>query len=148
MRKLWIVCVLLLSGCACSTEQKPTVTATPDSESKMKEAVDVTGEEGAFGTPIVSVVMKDGKITEVSIDEITGESTKKQMKDSYQLPESAVASWSEQIKYLEDYIVKNGVDQIQTDQDGKAVNEDLLSGCTIQIENYLKTVRKAMNEAK
>lgn len=150
MRKclVYLMCVLL-SGCACAKTPSSTPAPTPSANSTTaaKKAVDVTGEQTQFGTPIVTLSMKDGKITEISIDEIYGESTKKKMKDSYQLPESAVAPWSEQIKFLEDFILKNGVN-VQTDQNGKAVDSDLLSGCTIQIENYLKTVRKAMNEAK
>ena len=146
---IYFMC-LLLCGCACSKTPSatPAPSPTPSSEPSMKKAVDITGEETQFGTPIVSLSMKDGKITELSIDEIYGESTKKQMKDSYQLPESAVAPWVDQIAYLEDYIIKNDVQSIQTDADGKAVNSDLLSGCTITIESYLKTIRKAMNEAK
>ena len=146
---VYLMCILL-SGCACSKTPSATPTPSPSSSSasSMKKAVDITGEETQFGTPIVTLAMKDGKITELSIDEIYGESTKKKMKDSYQLPESAVAPWSEQIQYLESYILKNGISDIQTDQNGKALDSDLLSGCTIQIENYLKTVRKAMNEAK
>ena len=146
---IYFMC-LLLCGCACSKTPSatPAPSPTPSSEPSMKKAVDITGEETQFGIPIVSLSMKDGKITELSIDEIYGESTKKQMKDSYQLPESAVAPWTDQIAYLEDYIIKNDIQKIQTDDNGKAVDSDLLSGCTIQIESYLKTVRKAMNEAK
>ena len=141
--------VLMLCGCACSKgpAPTPTLTPTPSAASHVKKAVDITGEETQFGTPIVSLTMKEGKITEISIDEIMGETTKKQMKD-YQLPESAVAPWAEQIKTLEEYILNHDVNDIQTDENGKAVDQDLLSGCTIQIEGYLKTVRKAMNEAK
>lgn len=144
--------LVLLCGCACTKQDQPSPTPSPipspTSEPQVKKAVDVTGEETQFGTPIVSLTMKDGKITEISIDEITGESTKKQMKDSYQLPESAVAPWIDQIAYLENYILKHDVQSIQTDANGKAVDSDLLSGCTIQIDNYLKTVIEAMNQAK
>ena len=99
---LFFVVVLMLCGCACSKSPTPTPSPTPSTTSQVKKAVDVTGEETQFGTPIVSLTMKEGKITEISIDEITGESTKKKMKDAYQLPESAVAPWSDQIKTLED----------------------------------------------
>ena len=105
-----MICVFL---CGCSCAKTPTATPAPSpsssSASSIKKAVDVTGEESQFGTPIVTLTMKDGKITELSIDEIYGESTKKKMKDSYQLPESAVAPWSDQIQYLEKYILKNGI---------------------------------------
>ncbi len=151
-RIVLITALLLLGGCACSMNQNPSPTPSstpsPTPSSEEKTAEDITGEETQFGTPIVSLTMKDGKITEISIDEITGDSTKKQMGESYQLPETAVDTWINQIQHLENYILNHDVNQIQTDAQGKAVDEDLLSGCTIQIDNYLKTVRKAMSEAK
>ena len=153
MKRIVLMAALLLcTGCACSMNQKPSPTpsSTPTASSapEEKRAEDITGEETQFGTPIVSLIMKDGKITEISIDEITGDSTKKQMGEAYQLPETAVDTWVNQIQHLENYILNHDVNQIQTDAAGKAVDEDLLSGCTIQIDNYLKTVRKAMSEAK
>lgn len=149
-RFVLIVMLLMCTGCACSTSQKPASSPAPSSspEPQVKEAYNVTGEETQFGTPIVSLKMKEGKIVELSIDEITGESTKKSLGDDYKLPEGAKDTWSNQIKALEEYIVNHGLDKIQVDAQGKALNEDLLSGCTIQIDNYLKTVRQAMNEAE
>ena len=146
-----LLCLLLLSGCACSASMKPSSTPTPSpsaSAETVKEAKDVTGEETSFGTPIVSLKMKEGKIIEISIDEITGETTKKSLGDEYKLSESAVDTWANQIKALEEYILSHDINEISTDTNGKALDADLLAGCTIQIENYLKTVRKAMNEAK
>jgi len=151
---LIFLALLLLCGCACSMNQtpssspSPTPSSTPSVQSQEKRVEDITGEETQFGTPIVSLTMKDGKITEVSIDEITGDTTKKAMGDQYKMSDSAIDTWANQIAFLEKYLLEHDVNEIQTDENGKAEDQDLLSGCTIQIENYLKTVRKAMNEAR
>ena len=72
------VTVLLLScvlfGCSCSpsgSEIKPTPSSSPEATMiPLKEAKDVAGEQTPFGTPLVSLKMQEGKITEISIDEI------------------------------------------------------------------------------
>lgn len=144
--------MLLVCGCACSVDKKPASTPAPtpsaSAQPQEKKVEDVIGEETQFGTPIVSLTMKEGKITEISIDEITGDTTKKAMGEEYKLSDSALDSWANQIAFLENYLLEHDVNDIQTDENGKAVEQDLLSGCTIQIENILKTVRKAMNESQ
>ena len=84
----------------------------------------------------------------LSIDEITGDTTKKTLGDNYKMSEMAKASWSDQVKALEDYILTHGPDSIRVDQDGKAINEDLKSQCTINVANYIKTVQKAIEQAE
>lgn len=155
MKKLIVLFLgtMMLSGCSWmngndKVEATPSTTPTPTMDSDKQEASDVVGETGTFGTPLVSVQLTDGKISWLSIDELSGDTTKKAMGDEYKLPDTAIASWKDQIKNLEEYIVKNGVESIKTDEEGKAVNEDLLSQCTIQIENYLKTIDKAVMDAK
>ncbi len=144
--------IFLLCGCACSVNETPGSTPAPtpsaSAQPQEKKADDVVGEETQFGTPIVSLTMKEGKIIEISIDEITGETTKKALGEEYKLSDSAVDSWANQIAFLESYLLEHDVNDIQTDENGKALDQDLLSGCTIQIETILKTVRKAMNEAQ
>ena len=66
----------------------------------------------------------------------------------YKLGEQAIAGWSEQIKALEDYIVAHGLDAVEVDEEGKAANEDLRTQCTITIQNYLQTVKKAVGQAE
>ena len=39
--------------------------------------------------------------------------------------------WYQQIAYLENYLVKNGSDDLKYDDQGRAANADVLSGCTI-----------------
>ena len=151
------ICLAVLAGCswnknnsqpAPSASPSPSPSALPTIDPAITEASDIVGETTAFGTPIVSVQMKDGKISLVSIDEITEDTTKKALGDQYKLGEQAIAGWSEQIKALEDYIVAHGLDAVDVDEEGKAANEDLRTQCTITIQNYLQTVEKAVSQAE
>ena len=57
MQKQWIamaVGMMLLTGCG-RNEKVPQTTASP-----LKEAREVTGETTSFGTPVVSVSLRDG----------------------------------------------------------------------------------------
>ena len=73
------ICLAVLAGCswnknnsqpAPSASPSPSPSALPTIDPAITEASDIVGETTAFGTPIVSVQMKDGKISWVSIDEI------------------------------------------------------------------------------
>ncbi len=136
MKKVIFVFLLCLFGCT-----------TSDEEAKVKEAQDVVGNEGAFGIPLVSVKIEAGEIIEVSIDEIVGETTKREMAEEYQLSDTAIAPWSDQVDALETYIEQNGLDAIEL-VDGKVVNADLVSSVTIQVDEYLKTIEKAITLAE
>ncbi len=138
---------LCLSGCSCTVGGSGTLENSAVPESSIKEAKDVVGEQTAFGTPIVSLKLNEGKIVELNIDEIIEDGTKKELKDEYVMSESAVAPWWKQIETLEKYILDHGLESLEL-KDGKAVNEDLISSVTINIENYVKTINKALNEAK
>lgn len=157
MKRLMILCLMAitLTGCSCTPNgsevtpsASPSPTMTPSaSPMNVKEAKDVVGEEGKFGTPVVSLKMSEGKITEVMIDEITDNGSKKELKDEYKMSDTAIAPWYKQVEALEKYIVENGVEKIET-KDGKVVNEDLKSSVTITVEEYIKTINMAVNEAK
>ena len=84
-------------------------------------------------------------MTAVELDETTEDTTKKTLGDAYDMkPASAIGkNWNEQIAFLETYIVTNGIDQIRLNEEGKAENEDILTGCTISIDSYLKAVQDA-----
>lgn len=151
------LCLAVLTGCSWNQKKpQPSPSASPSTaptvsptiDPAITEASDVVGETTTFGTPIVSVQMKDGKISWVSIDEITEDTTKKTLGDQYKLGEQAIARWSQQIQALEDYIVAHGLEAVNVDEEGKAVNEDLRTQCTITIQNYLETVKKAVSQAE
>lgn len=51
--------------------------------------------------------------------------------------------WYEQVKYLEQFIIDNGVDAVKLDKDGYAEDEDLKSGCTINLTDIMEAVKEA-----
>ena len=145
MQKQWIamaVGMMLLTGCD-RNEKVPQTTASP-----LKEAREVTGETTSFGTPVVSVSLRDGRLVSVSIDEITGDTTKKTLGDQYLMSDQSIAPWSQQIEALERFLLTYGPDAVTVDENGKATNEDLRSQCTISIDNYLSTVKEAIRQAE
>lgn len=100
------------------------------------------------GSEITATLTKDadGKLTSVNIDEVTedGESTK-DLGDDYDMKKASTIGkeWFEQVEYLENFILENGVDAVKMDDAGYAENEDLKSGCTINISNFMKAVDEA-----
>ena len=136
MRK--VICLatalLLMAGCAGNGETK--------SEKKKKKTD--SGEIKAV------VEMKDNKVTSVSIDETADGASKKEKKDDYGMKgnSSIQKEWYQQIAYLENYLVKNGSDDLKYDDQGRAVNADVLSGCTISIEKYVDVYEDAKAKAE
>ena len=63
-------------------------------------------------------------------------------------PSKLGQEWDEQIKNLEDYIVKNGIDKVELDEKGYPKNEDVRTGCTINIKRIMDTVKAASDSAK
>ena len=55
-------------------------------------------------------------------------------------------NWDEQVAFLENYIKRNGIEKIQLDASGKAMNEDILTGCTISIDGYIKAIENAKSK--
>lgn len=142
MKKL--VCMLaaafVLVGCGGSSE----VSGTAKSEANSKGQVTT-----------VELTKKGDKITKIAIDdtyEHEGEATtKKTLKDGYKMKmaSSIGKEWWEQIDFLEKFIVENGIDKVGalTDE-GKPTNEDVLTGCTMAIDSYVDTTKKAIDAAK
>lgn len=105
----------------------------------------------------VEVTMEGDKIKSVSIDETYNkdgkDTTKKALGADYGMKETSAKmgigkEWNEQAEFLESYIVKNGVDKITLDDSGKATNEDVLTGCTINIKPYVEAAKAAIEDAK
>lgn len=136
MRK--VICLaaalLLMAGCAGNGETK-SAEATKKTDSGEIKAV---------------VEMKDNKVTSVSIDETADGVSKKEKKDDYGMKgnSSIQKEWYQQIAYLENYLVKNGSDDLKYDDQGRAVNADVLSGCTISIEKYVDVYEDAKAKAE
>lgn len=134
MKKLSLV-TLLLCLCACGSSNEKEVEGT------------MTNSKGEVATAKLKL---DGEeIKEVELDESYKETTKKTLGAEYNMKQASTIGkeWNEQVDYLEKYIEKNGIAGITLDDEGKASNEDVRSGCTISIDNFLKAIEQAKANA-
>jgi len=133
MKKVLILGLGMLL-CACSASQ------TLESEGTY------TSSKGEITT--AKVTFEGDKIKKIELDETTGGTSKKSLGDSYDMTQASGIgkNWKDQVAYLEDYIEKNGMDAITVNEEGKAENEDLKSGCTISIDAYLKAIQNAKDK--
>ena len=96
----------------------------------------------------VVLEMKDDKITSITIDETytqDGEkTTKKKLGAAYGMKEAAnKGEWNEQIKHLEMELI--GTDgNIDLNEEGYPTDEDITTGCTINLKNIKKGIRNAI----
>lgn len=133
-KMIWIV--LCCTLCACTSSQ-------------VKEAQGTS--ENDKGEVTTATVKLDGdKIKEVEIDETTGDTTKKTLGAQYNMKQASVIGkeWYEQVAFLESYIEKNGIEKIRFNEEGKAENEDILTGCTIRIDGFLNAINQAKETVK
>ena len=95
------------------------------------------------------VVDKNGMIESVYLDTTYQGSTKKTLKDNYNMKKfnsSAAGEWYEQVEKLEKAVVeKQGTDFLNLDSEGKT---DAVSGCTIKIDALVKALNQALEQAK
>lgn len=132
MRKmLAVLCLVLLSGCMAKSEGEA---ALPQSNGEVRAQVE----------------LENGTLKQVSIDETQNGISKKEAKEDYGLKSISLIQkeWYEQIAFLEDYILENGVDALTFDDQGRAQNADVLSGCTISIEKYIEAYQAALEDAQ
>lgn len=134
--KMLLMFALLVALCGCGKENKI------ESEGAYKNS---NGE-----TATAKVTFVDEKIKDVYLDETTKNTTKKALKDAYNMREASSIgkNWDEQIAFLENYIKRNGIENIQLDASGKATNEDILTGCTISIDGFIKAIEDAKSKMK
>ena len=123
---------------------------------------------GTIHTIAAAVLLDgDGKLADVMLDELevevtadgkgvvtmpTDYRTKRQKGDDYPLAaaSSLKKGWAEQADAFADYLTGMTPEQasmLETDKDGKAVDADLLSGCTIRVDKYRDAVAKACTNA-
>ena len=137
MRKVFMISVLAILLCGCGSK-----------DVIKKGEGTYTNQEGEKTT--AKVTYKNDKLTEVSIDESTKDTTKRALKDTYEMKKASTIGkeWYEQMDYLQTYIKDNGIKGIKLDEQGKATNDDVKSGCTMSIDGYIKAVDDAMKNAK
>lgn len=92
-----------------------------------------------------NIKWQDDKIMEIELDETTGDTTKKAKGESYGMKAASTIGkeWNEQAMFLEKYIETNGYEKIEVDEEGKAKNEDILTGCTMSIDGFMKAIDDA-----
>ena len=123
---------------------------------------------GTIHTIAAAVLLDgDGKLADVMLDELEVEVTadgKGRRHHAHRLPHQAPErgrlpagsgifaekGWAEQADDFADYLTGMTPEQasmLETDKDGKAVDADLLSGCTIRVDQYRDAVAKACTNA-
>lgn len=139
MKKITVLLLgvcMLLSGCAKSEQKEGTGTYT-----------NANGE-----TTTAKVTLKDGKISKVSIDETAKDKdkTKKELGADYhmKIASGIGKEWNEQVKFFENYVAKHGIEKLELKDNGKAANADVISGCTISVEGFVKAIADAKANAK
>ena len=126
-------------------------------------------KNGKLNTITAAVVLDgEGRIRDVQLDELeltvtaddTGKvdlpsdhRTKRQKGEDYPLAavSSLKAGWAEQVDAFGRWLTGKTADQVrglELDTDGKAQDADLLSGCTIAVENYRNAVLRACADAR
>lgn len=124
---------------------------------------------GSITTVAAAVLLDaDGKLIDVTLDELevnlsadgqgrvtmpSDYRTKRQKGSDYPLAaaSSLKKGWAEQADAFAAYLKGMTVDQaaqLKTDDEGKAVDTDLLSGCTIEVEHYRQAVARACENAQ
>lgn len=129
---------LLLAGCSNGTSGSDENNAAGTTNSA---TVETDGSETT-----ATITKEDGKITGVDIDVVDAEgNSKKDLGDDYNMKEASPIGkeWYEQVQFLEKYIMENGVDAVKLDDKGYAENEDVKSGCTINLTDIMKAVDEA-----
>ncbi len=124
---------------------------------------------GKINTIAAAVLLDaEGKLVDVRLDELevnisadgsgavtmpTDYRTKRQRGDDY--PLAAVSSlkkgWAEQADAFADYLkgmTPEQASKLETDEDGKPKDADLLSGCTIAVDRYREAIGKACANAE
>ena len=128
---------LLFAGCTSGSANSSSAAG----ETSNTAYVDHDGQDVS-----ATVTKKDGKITGVTIDETTEDGKiKKELGAEYDMKRASGIGkeWNEQVEFLEKYIVENGPEAVKLDADGYAEDEDVKSGCTIN----LSAIMEALDEA-
>ena len=138
MKKLLVLSLMAMVLCGCGSNAEP--------QSATKESA--KDADGNYATATVEVT--DGKITAISLDEIMGEASKKELGEDYGMKVASKIGkhWHEQVEFLENYIVENGLEAVELDDAGYAKNDDVLAGCTINVMNMINTAKEAEGSLK
>ncbi len=127
----------LLAGCSSGT------TDASKDEGTVSNTAYVETDDGEISA---TVTKKDGKVTAIEIDETTSSGdSKKEIGTDYGLKDKSGIGkeWNEQIQFLENYLVEHGIDSVKLNSDGYAEEEDVKTGCTINLKQIMEAVDAA-----
>ena len=135
MKKLSVLMVALLLA-ACSSNGGSTGTAVKEGSASIGEEANKT---------VASVKLEGDKIIELSIDQYQDGQSKMELGADYNMKGASEIKkeWNEQIEFLADYIKENGTD-IAINEEGKPTDAEVLTGCTVGIENILLLLMKRL----
>lgn len=138
MKKLSAVLLMALLLVGCGSDAKETKGSGESAKDK----------DGNYAS--AEITMKGDKVVSISLDETKGDKSKKELGADYNMKSVSDIGeeWDEQVKFLENYIKKHGIDKVEVKSDGSAKNEDVLAGCTISITPLMEAVNNAKDNAK
>jgi hypothetical protein len=146
--------LLLLAGCSTAAQDEVDKIDTDVDTEADKAEVKLEGEaQYDSGETVKATVIKQGdEIADVILETLDQDGNAitqlEQMSDPKSQDTSIGTEWADQVAYLEDYIKANGVDNIKTDENGKAVDEELLKGVDVNIQPMLDAVNNALANEK
>lgn len=139
MKKLTTLVLLALVLVACGGDKEKTGKAESEKN-----------EKGQYVK--VELTTEGDKITKLAIDEWYPDHEKFKKEDGadYGMKKASAIGkeWDEQIKFLEDFIMENGVEAVKTDKKGYPTGDDVKAGCTMNIGSYITTVKAAVDAAE
>lgn len=132
-----VVLALLLTACGSSSE--------PEKIGEAKTEVDAKGDFAS-----AKITMNGNKVKSISLDQTKEKKSKKELGASYNMKSQSKIGkeWDEQVTFLENYIVKNGLDKVQINKEGIPTGNDVLAGCTMDIKLLMEAANKAKENAK
>ncbi len=134
MKKLIVIIALILSFAAVSYANPYT----------LKSGLYYSEQWGLY---IANVIEKDGELSNVIIDRIANGKSSKELHDNYGIKRVSTLGkdWWEQVAHYERWVVEHGLEALETDDKGHAINPDLLSGATINVAELSEAVKNAFD---
>ena len=100
-----------------------------------------------WGITVANVIYKDGELFKILVDTVRpdGGLSSKEKYDDYGI--RAVSGlgkeWWEEVAFFETWAESNDVSALELDENGHALDADVISGATINLANYVEAVQNA-----
>ena len=99
-----------------------------------------------WGLYIANVIEEGGATAAVLLDRVQNGESHKEKYDTYGIKRVSTIDkdWWEQVAYYEKWVLENGVDAVEYDEDGHATNPDLITGATVGVDQFTMAVLDAL----